>query len=503
MCNKGLIFIQLILLMCFSSIQAQIVMTDYMHRRFFDANHIRMPIYNTGQFARDSVIWTGHGLEWPKGEGTYAVYNSGPWAATKIDGEKRIALADLFGKHFYPGPIINGEPADPYDDRYRVYKITPEDLTNPGIDYLEWPFDLGAPADSSGNPRLIGDQTLWTVFNNADTTTHPWYGFNNPLDLEVHLTVFGWDMDSLEDVVFLRYKYINKSDNLWDSTYFSLDCDVDLGDARDDLGGTDSLLNLVYGYNAFDHDASYGEAPPAVGYVLLDGVEVPNLPLMYSSFVRINTPHYHIPLDIDQIWFLVNGLTVLGHPYVTYPDLDTLQTRYAFAGDPVTQEGWVDDSVMATDREFWVTPQPITMEPGETVELTFAIVLERGDDRLDSVTKLKEKVVYVRQFYENEFLSTIHGQEPQLLPNRLILYPNYPNPFNPYTMIHWFQKQRGKIKITVYDILGQEVNIIVHDVFTAGYHRMKYEPDFLSSGIYILMVESEKEYLVNKMIFLK
>lgn len=477
-----------------------------MHRRFFDANHIRMPIYNTGQFARDSVIWTGHGLEWPKGEGTYAIFNSGPWAVTKINGDKRIALADPFGKHFYPGPIINGEPADPYDDRYRVYKITQEDLTNPGIDYLEWPFDLGAPADSSGNPRLIGDQTLWTVFNNADTATHPWYGFNNPLDLEVHLTVFGWDMDSLEDVVFLRYKYINKSDNLWDSTYFSLDCDVDLGDARDDLGGTDSLLNLVYGYNAFDHDASYGEAPPAVGYVLLDGVEVPNLPLMYSSFVRINTPHYHIPLDIDQIWFLVNGLTVLGHPYITYPDIDTLFTRYAFPGDPVIQEGWVDDSVMATDREFWVTPQPITMEPGDTVELTFAIVLARGDDRLDSVTKLKELAAITREFYYN-ILSTVESDR-QYQPNEYRLLQNYPNPFNASTSIDYTLPKTGYMALSIYNVLGEKVIILDKGMKLAGEYSAIWDGQDdqgvqVASGIYLYTLKTENGSLTKKLVFLK
>ncbi|MCH7764391.1 MAG: T9SS type A sorting domain-containing protein [Candidatus Marinimicrobia bacterium] len=494
---KNPILFGIIIYLNLSIVHAQAVMTDYMHRRFFDANNIRMPIYNTGQFARDSIRNHGHGLEWPTGEETYAVYQSGPWVIAKVNGEKRIALADYAGKHFYPGPIINGTPADPYDSTYRVYKITPEDLTNPGIDYLEWPFDLGAPADSSGNPRLVGDQTLWTIFNNADTTTHPKFGFNNPLGLEVHLTVFGWDMDSLEDVVFLQYKYINKSDHLWDSTFFSMECDFDLGYAGDDLGGTDSLLNLVFGYNAWESDSEYGTPPPAIGYVLLDGVGIPELPIMYSSFVRIhNLPHYHYPQNIDQIWYLVNGLTMLGTPYVTLLDFDTVYTQYAFPGDPVTQEGWVDDSIMVTDRTFWVTPQPISMEPGETVELTFAIVLVRGDDRLDSVTKLKEKVVYVRQFYENGFLSTIHGQEPQLLPNRLILYPNYPNPFNPITNINYALPEDSFVELMIYNLLGQEVRKLPTGNEPAGIRSIVWDGRdnrgrMTSSGVYIYRLSAK------------
>ena len=486
------------------ALQAQTVMPDYTHRRFFDANNIRMPVYNNGNLASDPTSEVIR-LEWPQGDSTFAVFYSGPWVAAKVNGEKRIALSHHFGNHFRPGPIVSGLPADPYDNRHRVYKITTEDLTNPGPDYLEWPADLGAPVDSAGNPKLLGDQTLWTVFNDADTITDSFYGFTNRLGLEVQRTVFGWNTEPIKDVVFLHYKIINKSETNWDSTFFSLACDFDLGFSADDQGGTDSLLHLVYGYNGFSSDPDYG-IPPAIGYTLLKGAEEPASQRIYSSFIRINSPHYHLPLDIDQVWFLINGLTALGHPYVTYPAHDTMYTRYAFPGDPVTQDGWVDDSTIVTDRQFWITPWPVTMAAGDSLELVFAIVLALGADRLDSVTRLKEKVMAVEEFYQqhvDEILVTDQYAQSFALPERFILYPNFPNPFNPSTHIHWWQAQQGRVRITVYELTGREIDVIMDERVGVGKHQIIYAPRALSSGIYFVKLESGNEARTNKIVFLQ
>jgi hypothetical protein len=53
---------------------------------------------------------------------------------------------------------------------YRLYRITRGDGPGANPDYAEWPAEWGAPIDHQENPRLYGDQTLWTVFNNLDPT---------------------------------------------------------------------------------------------------------------------------------------------------------------------------------------------------------------------------------------------------------------------------------------------------------------------------------------------
>jgi len=98
--------------------------------------------------------------------------------------------------------------------------------------------------------------------------------------------------------------------------------------------------------------------------------------------------------------------------------------------------------------------------------------------------------------------------------NNYILYQNYPNPFNPSTKIGYKLKERGYVKLYVYDIKGELVSLLVNEVQESGY----YEVDFsvgqesipvLSSGVYIyqIMVSNENKISVfsdiKKMVFIK
>ncbi len=97
------------------------------------------------------------------------------------------------------------------------------------------------------------------------------------------------------------------------------------------------------------------------------------------------------------------------------------------------------------------------------------------------------------------------------------LYQNYPNPFNPTTKISYRLKERGYVKLYVYDIKGELISVLVNQTQEAGF----YEVDFnvkretsdvkrdLASGIYIyqIMVKNENNIPVftdmKKMIYLK
>ncbi len=84
------------------------------------------------------------------------------------------------------------------------------------------------------------------------------------------------------------------------------------------------------------------------------------------------------------------------------------------------------------------------------------------------------------------------------------LVGNYPNPFNPSTMIQFALSKAGRIKLTVYDLLGRTVAHPVDGVqFTAGLHEVAFEANNLSSGIYVVRLESEGQCQTRKMMLLK
>lgn len=104
-----------------------------------------------------------------------------------------------------------------------------------------------------------------------------------------------------------------------------------------------------------------------------------------------------------------------------------------------------------------------------------------------------------------EFIST--GVKEELvdgqIPNEYYLAQNYPNPFNPTTNIRFAIPKSGNVKLSVYNILGQEVANLVNDVKEAGTYTIKWDASNLASGLYIYRLESAGQVISKKMTLLK
>ena len=78
------------------------------------------------------------------------------------------------------------------------------------------------------------------------------------------------------------------------------------------------------------------------------------------------------------------------------------------------------------------------------------------------------------------------------------LYNNHPNPFNPSTTIKYELPDESKVKLVIYNILGEEVAILNDKIQTAGYHHVKWDASNLTSGIYIYRLTAESINNDNK-----
>ncbi len=75
------------------------------------------------------------------------------------------------------------------------------------------------------------------------------------------------------------------------------------------------------------------------------------------------------------------------------------------------------------------------------------------------------------------------------LPQTFALEQNYPNPFNPSTVIRYQLPVDSKVRLTVYDMLGQELETIVDRVESAGYKSVEWRPA-VASGVYLYRLEA-------------
>ena len=90
----------------------------------------------------------------------------------------------------------------------------------------------------------------------------------------------------------------------------------------------------------------------------------------------------------------------------------------------------------------------------------------------------------------------------------MTLYQNSPNPFNPSTTILYSLATRSHATITIYNVLGQEVNVIVDDVKSAGEYRASWDgADFggrgVASGIYFYRLSAGDHTETAKMVLLR
>jgi type IX secretion system substrate protein len=80
---------------------------------------------------------------------------------------------------------------------------------------------------------------------------------------------------------------------------------------------------------------------------------------------------------------------------------------------------------------------------------------------------------------------------------------NYPNPFNPSTIISYVLPEQGNAKLSVYDILGREIATLVDGVQNAGEHRVSFHADGLPSGVYYYRLEAGDKVQAGKMLLSK
>ena len=106
--------------------------------------------------------------------------------------------------------------------------------------------------------------------------------------------------------------------------------------------------------------------------------------------------------------------------------------------------------------------------------------------------------------FDGDSLNSITDvMEEQLQPVHFQLYQNYPNPFNPTTTIEFEIPQREKVKIEIFNVLGQGVSILLNGEIEKGKHKVNFSALKLSSGVYFYKLSSGRSSISKKMLLLR
>ena len=425
------------------------------------------------------------------------------------------------------------------------------------------------PVDLNGNgkwdpnedrPGLLGDITTWCVYNDGVPSPVRYYRDVEPQGVEIQQTIFAQkDSAELNNVIFIKYTLINKSNvtTVLDSVYFGTYTDFDIGSPWDDLLGSDTISSGMYTYN-HGPDYYYGINPPSGLVELLQG---PAVYIPGKTFTDVNSNGKYdegvdIPLDtaynrngpilgITSLPGAINlGLTssigmqsnyprLVGEPptkeaarnnllggtnegYLPNPCIwpmgqvfgeNCLQTNkyFWYSGNPISQTGWLNN--LPDENKQLINMGPFKLVQKVPVEILVAYMAGRGTDAYNSVSVVKDIAAATRKYYSSNFPhSIITGIKKPI--NQITgyqLYQNYPNPFNPSTIMKYDLAKSGRVKLSVYDILGREVAVLANEEKPAGNYSIQFDAGKykLSSGVYFYRIESGDFISVKKFVLLK
>jgi hypothetical protein len=146
-------------------------------------------------------------------------------------------------------------------------------------------------------------------------------------------------------------------------------------------------------------------------------------------------------------------------------------------------------------NNYWEASQendPLRLQTGNTIsELTGIMFYSFGNYKL--IPRMNSDFVGVVTAVEDEVS----------VPHEYALKQNYPNPFNPTTTIEYSLPDAGIVKVTIYNVLGQEISILVNQFKTQGVHKITFDAKNLPSGIYFYKMESNNFVQTKKLILLK
>jgi parallel beta-helix repeat protein len=146
------------------------------------------------------------------------------------------------------------------------------------------------------------------------------------------------------------------------------------------------------------------------------------------------------------------------------------------------------------------SPIGINDESGDIVEIKFTVseTAKTGSYIRFEYASVKDEVANERTILvleDGEIHVTTAGIEESgglgdKVPISYNLYQNYPNPFNPSTTIRFSIPQGALVQLTVYDILGREVETILKRNMDPGHHMVQWDASHVASGIYFVRMVS-------------
>jgi hypothetical protein len=252
-----------------------------------------------------------------------------------------------------------------------------------------------------------------------------------------------------DDFVFISYVLHNNGSSVWPDMRLGIFADWDVGDPYSNFGGIDSARGLAYEYDARQSQAD----------------------LNYYGVIALSR---------------LSGASVM--------------TESVSSSDLLSTISSIRPPTVIGDNRLFIGSGPYTVGVYDSVTVGFALVA--GSDLADLLAHADSATA----LWKTKIVAVAH---PERLPAKFALHQNYPNPFNPATNIDFEIPERSKLRIEVFNLLGQKVATLLDEERNPGPGSVQWAAA-APSGMYFYRIEAvpndnpAKHYVdVKKMILLR
>lgn len=415
-------------------------------------------------------------------------------------------------------------------------------------------------------PLIKGDQALFFIFNDDRYNHSETLGGKMKVEIQGMAYVFDIPSDTaLMNTVFLSYKIINRSANTYYNTYLGVFTDLDIGFPNDDYIGCDVQRGYYYGYNGVPIDGSgqayaYGAHPPSQSVTFLggpfmdpDGIDNPKMDgsgrqlcnssvnglnfgdsivdnerLGLTNFIYHNNsgvPSYmtdpNVALQyyyyLQSIWKDSTKMLYGGNGHsgeggygpacnFMFPGLtDTLNWGVGCV-PPNGPENWTETTAnnIPWDRRGLGSSGPFTFNPGQEEDLDLAFTFARdylSKSQGGSVGKLAGLTDSIRKIYITNILP--NGESFNGIANKQTISSNFvqvfPNPASTKVYLR-FNNNVNAADIRIYNANGI---LIRSEQFNPQGKLLSLDVSGLSSGLYLVSVETQGQIVIKKVSIIK
>ncbi|MBN1755002.1 T9SS type A sorting domain-containing protein [bacterium] len=250
--------------------------------------------------------------------------------------------------------------------------------------------------------------------------------------------------------------------------------------------GQDSLILSVESDNPLDMTYGGGIFDPLIWKIPIDVLNINNPPTLTSVFPE--SIYLNVYPPGDAIGF-----------HITSSDQDILEGER----DTILIDFYLWDQI--GDTHYWADTANIDFYDSGNGSASLFWAPDSGELGL-------YKLIIICWDYYDEADSTIIflevgysiGIDENKVPYQYQLYPAYPNPFNASTRISYEVPEVGPVKISIYDILGKEIQaLVVRKQHPAGRFTLLYDASEIPAGIYWCRMEAAEYHTTQKLLLLK